>query len=193
MRKVSRQDLMSLERYYIERPALRQRVIAHKNLRQVLIGPHVSLSFEDFTTICYQIQEMLRVERIFETEAIDDELRAYNPLIPDGDNWKATMMIEYEDVDERRHALATLRGVEDRVWFRVAARNKIFAVADEDMDRSRDDKTAAVHFLRFTLDDDSIAAVKAGAAVTMGIDHPAYVYETLVSARTAEALRGDLA
>lgn len=193
-RALSRADLMPLERYHAERPAFRARVIAHKAKRLVALGPHVTLLFEDALTIQYQVQEMLRVERIFEAEAIDEELAAYNPLIPDGDNWKATMLIEYEDVEERRVALEKLVDIEHRIWTRVGTHGPVFAIADEDLDRSRDNKTAAVHFLRFPLTAAMVADLKAGATLGFGIDHPAYpqVIES-VDAGTRESLLADLA
>ncbi|MEN9726956.1 MAG: hypothetical protein RL434_1322 [Pseudomonadota bacterium] len=193
-RVLSRADLMPLERYHAERPAFRARVIAHKISRQVALGPHITLLFEDALTIQYQVQEMLRVERIFEAEAIDEELAAYNPLIPDGDNWKATMLIEYEDVEERRVALEKLVDVEHRIWARVGQNPPVFAVADEDLDRSRDNKTAAVHFLRFPLDAASIRDLKAGASLGFGVDHPAYGHGIeAVADATRASLVADLA
>lgn len=191
---LTRNDLMSLERYHSERPAFRSKVLAHKAARQVALGPHVTLIFEDALTIQYQIQEMLRVERIFEAEGIEEELSAYNPLIPDGDNWKATMMIEYEDVDERRHALEALEGIERRVWVRIGAEPAIHAIADEDLDRGRDGKTAAVHFLRFPLTEAAIAAAKRGAQIAMGVDHPHYRHTVEdLPAATRQSLLADLA
>lgn len=189
-----REDLMSLERYHRERPDFRRRVLAHKAARQVALGPHVTLMFEDALTIQYQIQEMLRVERIFEAEGIEEELAAYNPLIPDGDNWKATMMIEYEDVDERRAALADLVGIESRVWVRIGELPPVFAVADEDLDRSREGKTAAVHFLRFALSPAQVAAARKGGTISMGVDHPAYRHQVAeLSVLTRESLVADFA
>ena len=169
---LTRSDLLSLEAYARERNAFRQRVIAHKKDRQVQLGEHLHLLFEDRLTIHYQIQEMLRAERIFEGAGIDDELAAYNPLIPDGDNWKATMLIEYPDVDQRRAALGRLVGVEDRVWTRVGGGQRVFAIADEDLERSTEDKTSSVHFLRFQLTPAMVAAARAGAAIAFGVDHP---------------------
>lgn len=173
-RLLERCDLLPLERYHTERQAFRQRVLEHKTTRKVFLGPHVHLTFEDALTIQYQVQEMLRVERIFETQSIQDELDAYNPLIPDGDNWKATMLIEYEDVEERRQGLEQLVNIEHRVWVKVGGEPAIFAIADEDLERSRDNKTSAVHFLRFQLTPELVSAAKAGATVSMGIDHPMY-------------------
>ncbi len=192
--QLTRADLMPLERYHAERRQFRQQVLAHKAARQVALGGHVNLVFEDALTIQYQIQEMLRVERIFESEGIQAELDAYTPLIPDGTNWKATMMIEYEDVEERRVALMQLVGIEDRVWTRVGDGPTLFAIADEDLDRSRADKTAAVHFLRFQLPPAQVAAAKSGDVIAFGIDHQAYqVTLEILSNATRSSLVGDLA
>lgn len=191
---LTREDLMTLERYHAARPEFRRQVIAHKAARQITFGGHATLYFEDRLTIQYQIQEMLRVERIFEAEAIDDELHAYNPLIPDGDNWKATFMIEYPDIEERRVALERLVGIEHRVWARVGELPPVYAIADEDIERSRDNKTSAVHFVRFQLTPAMVAAAKAGAPIALGIDHPQYVHAVdplPVAAR--ETLVADLA
>jgi len=165
---------MSLEQYAKVRPTFRAEVLAHKRDRQVAIGPHATLYFEDRLTIQYQVQEMLRIERVFEPEGIADELGAYNPLIPDGTNWKATFMIEYGDVEERRVALMNMVGIEHRVWVQVAGFDRVYANADEDLERTTDDKTSSVHFLRFELTPAMIAAVKQGAAIGMGIEHEAY-------------------
>jgi hypothetical protein len=173
MRKLTRQDLLALEAYHEQRPAMRREVMAHKARRKVFIGAHAGLYFEDRLTIQYQIQEMLRVERIFAGEAIQEELDAYNPLIPDGDNFKATFMLEYDDVAERRAALAGLKGIEDRVWVEVAG-ERVFAIADEDLVRENEIKTSAVHFLRFQLTPTMIAALAGGAALAFGIDHENY-------------------
>jgi len=175
--KLTREDLYSLEQYAEVRKDFRIRVLAHKQHRLVAIGPLATLYFEDRLTMQYQIQEMLRVERIFEAEGIQDELDAYNPLIPDGSNWKATFMIEVPDEAERRRVLARLVGVEDRVWVRVGDAERVYAIADEDMDRTTADKTSSVHFLRFELTPDMVAAAKRGAAIGMGIDHPEYRHE----------------
>lgn len=190
---LTRADLLSLEAYASERAAFRRRVIAHKKPRQVQLGDHLRLLFEDRLTIHYQIQEMLRAERIFEAAGIDDELAAYNPLIPDGDNWKATMLIEYPDVDERRAALARLVGVEDRVWARVGDGERLFAIADEDLERSTADKTSSVHFLRFQLTPAMVAAARAGAAIAFGVDHPGLsATQDPVPDATRTALAADL-
>jgi len=173
MKKLSRSDLMSLEQYAERRASVRAEVIAHKKNRQVSLGEHLRLLFEDRITIQYQIQEMLRTERIFESAGIQDELDAYNPLIPDGDNWKATLLIEYEDIEERRQALANLKGVEVRVWAQVQGFDRIYAIADEDMERENDQKTSSVHFVRFQLTPAMCKAVKSGQVFGFGVDHPA--------------------
>ena len=177
MPQITRDSLMSLESYAKVRPTLRAEIIAHKKSRMVELGDHVTLIFEDEKTMRYQIQEMLRAERTFEEAGIQDELDAYNPLVPDGTNWKATMMIQYSDADERKVALAKLKGIEDRVWVQVADQPKVFAIADEDLERENEEKTSSVHFLRFELDPASIAAAKSGAAIRMGIDLSAYTVE----------------
>lgn len=174
MHKLTRADLYSLEQYAEQRPAFRDKVMAHKKNRRVPLGPHATLYFEDSLTIQYQVQEMLRAERIFEAAGINEELGAYNPLIPDGGNLKATFMLEYDDVNERRAALEKLIGIEDKVWVRVAGHEPIYAIADEDLERDTEQKTSAVHFLRFELSPQMIAAAKEGAAISMGIDLPAY-------------------
>jgi hypothetical protein len=174
MQKLTREDLYSLEEYARIRPEFREKVIAHKKARQVALGPHLTLHFEDRLTMQYQVQEMLRAERLFEPEEIQDELNAYNPLIPDGHNWKATLMIEYDDMEERRHALATLKDIEDRIWIRIGGLNSVYAIADEDLDRETDEKTSSVHFLRFELSPEMISAVKQGATISIGCDHPQY-------------------
>ena len=171
---LTRNDLMSLEQYSIARKDFRAKVIEHKRNRSVALGPNATWSFEDQLTMQYQVQEMLRVERIFEAEAIQEELDAYNPLIPDGSNWKATFLLEFPDADERRHRLAQLRGVEDRCWVQVAGFERVYAIADEDLERENEDKTSSVHFLRFELSAPMCAQVKAGAAIGAGIDHDNY-------------------
>lgn len=192
MQKLTRADLLTLEAYHDQRADMRRAVLAHKAQRKVFIGAHAGLYFEDRLTVQYQIQEMLRVERIYAGAAIEEELQAYNPLIPDGDNLKATFMLEYEDVGERQVALASLRGVEHRVWLEVAGHGRVFGIADEDLDRGDEDKTSAVHFLRFQLEDAAIAAFRHGAAVKFGIDHPAYQAEAELSPSAREALAADL-
>lgn len=170
MEKLTRTDLYTLEAYAAERPAFRGKVLAHKKNRQVNLGEHVTLLFEDRLTIQYQVQEMLRIERIFEAEGIEDELAAYNPLIPDGGNLKATMLIEYADVDQRKRELARLGDIEHKVYAEVEGLGRVFAIADEDLDRSEADKTSAVHFLRFEFSPDQIQALRAGADFGFGID-----------------------
>ena len=174
MEKLRPQDLYSLEEYSRLRPSFRDKVIAHKKNRQVAIGPNATLLFEDRLTMQYQIQEMLRVERIFEAEGIQDELEAYNPLIPDGSNWKATLLLEYPDSDERHAALARLKDVELRVYVRIAGSDPVWAIADEDLPRSNEAKTSSVHFLRFELTPAMVDAVRHGAGVGVGIDHRDY-------------------
>jgi hypothetical protein len=168
------ETLMSLETYARERGAFRARVLEHKKRRTVHLGAHVTLQFEDELTIRYQVQEMLRIEKIFEADGIQGELDAYNPLIPDGGNWKATMLIEYPDADERRTMLSRLKGVERRVWVQVAGAERVFAVADEDLERENDEKTSSVHFLRFELSEAARRALASGARLAMGVDHPQY-------------------
>ena len=174
MPKISRDSLLPLEAYARARKDFRAQVIAHKKKRTVHLGTNVTLIFEDELTMRYQVQEMLRAEKIFEEAGIEGELEAYNPLVPDGRNFKATMMIEYEDVDERRVALARLKGVEDRTWVRVGGFERVFAIADEDLERENAEKTSSVHFLRFEFTTDMAAAMKRGASLAIGIDHPAY-------------------
>ena len=191
MDKLSRADLFGLEKYHEVRTEFRARVLAHKRLRQVPIGRNATLYFEDRLTIRYQIQEMLRVERIFEAEAIEEELAAYNPLIPDGANLKATFMLEYEDPDERRRMLGTLRGIENRVWMEAGG-ERVFAVADEDLDRTTDDKTSAVHFLRFELPGRMRSALGNGAPMRFGIDHHEYRHQRTLTGDSRAALIADL-
>jgi len=174
MPQITRDSLMTLEAYAKARPQFRARVIAHKKNRTLQLGGHVTLIFEDELTIRYQIQEMLRIERIFEEAGIQDELDAYNPLVPDGGNWKATMLIEYPDVAERQRMLARLIGIEDRVWAQVEGHARVYAIADEDLERANADKTSAVHFLRFELARPMAQALKKDAGFAIGIDHPDY-------------------
>jgi hypothetical protein len=171
---IERQSLLSLEAYARQRGEFRARVMEHKKSRTVHLGAHVTLLFEDELTIRYQVQEMLRIERIFEEEGIQHELDAYNPLVPDGGNWKATMLIEYPDADERRSMLAQLKGVEQRVWVQVEGGARVYAIADEDLERENDEKTSSVHFLRFELDEAARRRLKSGAALSIGVDHAAY-------------------
>ncbi len=191
MTALVRADLMPLEEYARQRSAFRARVLGHKRDRQVAIGGHARLYFEDRLTVLYQIQEMLRIERIFEADEIEAELAAYNPLIPDGGNWKATFMLEYEDVEERKFALARLHGVAEKVWAEVGG-DRVFAVADEDMEREDPDKTSSVHFLRFDLTDAMIGAARAGQPIRMGIDHPHYRHDTVVPETVRASLVADL-
>ena len=174
MKKLTRRDLLTLEQYAKDRPRLRSAVIAHKQVRNVQVGPNMTWCFEDFTTIRYQVLEMLRAERIFESEGIQGEIDAYNPLIPDGRNWKVTLLLEFTDAEERRVALERLIGVEDRCWIRVSEMERVFAIADEDMDRENEDKTSAVHFLRFELAPSMVEAMKSGASLCLGVDHDNY-------------------
>ncbi|HET9108818.1 MAG TPA: DUF3501 family protein [Steroidobacteraceae bacterium] len=174
MDKLTPADLMSLELYARERPAFRARVLEHKRHRKLAVGPNVTWSFEDRLTMQYQIQEMLRAERIFEPEGIREELDAYNPLIPDGSNWKATLLIEFPDVAERQRQLARLIALEDRCWVRVQGHEKVYAIADEDLERENAEKTSAVHFLRFELSPAMIGALRSGAALAAGVDHENY-------------------
>ena len=193
MTAITRESLLSLEAYARERPAFRARVLEHKRPRTVQLGEHVTLLFEDELTVRYQIQEMLRIEKTFEEEGIRDELAAYSALVPDGSNWKATMLIEYEDVEARRAALATLKGIERRTWVAAEGGERAYAIADEDLDRENEEKTSAVHFLRFELPPATVAALKRGAALAIGIDHPAYtVTVPAVADATRAALVADL-
>jgi hypothetical protein len=194
MPAIAAESLLPLEAYARERGAFRARVIEHKKVRSAALGEHVTLLFEDELTIRYQVQEMLRIERIFEDDGIRGELEAYNPLLPDGGNWKATMLIEYPDPEERRIRLAELKGIEDRVWVQVEGHARVYAIADEDLERENEQKTSAVHFLRFELDAATRTALKRGAHLTMGIDHRAYA-ATLdpVPAEVRDSLAGDLA
>jgi hypothetical protein len=191
--KLNRSDLMSLEQYAEARREFKDRVIAHKRDRRIALGTNASLYFEDRLTMQYQVQEMLRIERIFEADGIQEELDAYNPLIPDGSNWKATFMVEFPDVDERRAMLKQLVGIEDHVYVQVEGCDRVTPVADEDLDRDTADKTSAVHFLRFELTDDMIAALKDGAALAAGIDHPSYQVEiSPVPQNVRDSLTADL-
>ena len=193
MEKLTRSDLYSLEQYAENRPEIRAQVMKHKKNRVVHVGPSATLYFEDRQTIQYQIQEMLRVERIFEASGIEEELEAYNPLIPDGNNWKATFMIEETNVDRRRELLSELVGIEDRVWVRVDGNEQVFAIADEDLERETESKTSSVHFLRFELSEKMIADLGQGAALGIGIAHHSYSHEVEpVAASIREALLADL-
>ncbi|HBH35559.1 MAG TPA: DUF3501 domain-containing protein [Gammaproteobacteria bacterium] len=178
MALLTRDDLYSLERYAEQRVQMRAAVMQHKKNRQLPIGPHATLYFEDSLTMQYQIQEMLRVERIFEADAIQEELDTYNPLIPDGSNWKATFMIEYTDVEERQQALAQLVGIEQQVWMQVQGFDPVYAIADEDLERADEEKTSAVHFLRFEITVEMVNAVHTGADINAGIDHHNYTHSS---------------
>jgi len=171
MQKLTREKLYSLEQYAEARPAFREKVLQHKRNRRLALGTNAALYFEDFLTMQYQVQEMLRIERIFEADGINEELEAYNPLIPDGSNWKATFMIEFPEAEERRAMLTQLKGVENRVYVQVADFDRVFAVADEDLERSDDEKTSAVHFMRFEFPAEQVTALKSGASLVAGIDH----------------------
>jgi hypothetical protein len=193
MPRIARESLMTLEAYSKARPEFRKQVIAHKKRRSVPLGEHVTLLFEDELTIRYQVQEMLRIEKIFEEDGIAHELDSYNPLIPDGRNLKATMLIEYADETERRAALATLKGVEQRVWLQVEGSARVWPIADEDMERENEDKTSAVHFMRWELTEEMAAALKYGVSLTMGVDHPNYTARLQLPPETRGALAADLA
>ena len=193
MPQIERSSLLTLGAYARERPRFRARVMAHKKNRTASLGDHMTLIFEDELTIRYQVQEMLRVERIFEPQGIEDELAAYNPLIPDGRNLKATMMLEFPDSDERRKWLADLMGIEDKVWIEVAGFERAWAVADEDLERQNEQKTSSVHFLRFELTDDMAQALKRGAGLAIGVDHPRYAAKLETPPPVRDALVRDLA
>ena len=193
MRNIARDSLLSLEAYARQRKEFRAKVMAHKRDRTVHLGAHVTLVFEDELTLRYQIQEMLRIERTFEDQAIQDELDTYNPLIPNGRNFKATMMIEFAEAEERKRALSKLKGIEDRVWVQVEGCARVYAIADEDLERENEEKTSAVHFLRFELDAQMASALKSGAALAAGVEHEAYRAEVRpVPANVRDALVKDL-
>ena len=192
MPHITRDSLMTLEAYSKARPDFRKQVIAHKKRRTVPLGDHVTLLFEDELTVRYQIQEMLRIEKIFEEDGIAQEVEAYAPLVPEGSNWKATMLIEYPDVNERKRELARLIGVEDRMFVEVEGHARVYAIADEDLDRETEEKTSAVHFVRFEFPPAAAAAVKAGASVKLGCDHKNYPAHTTISPEALASLAGDL-
>jgi hypothetical protein len=193
MQKLTRDDLYSLEQYSSVRAEFREKVLAHKRHRRLELGTNAALYFEDRMTMQYQIQEMLRIERIFEADGINDELEAYNPLIPDGSNWKATFMVEFPEVEERRAMLAQLVDIENRVYVQVADFDRVFAIADEDLERADEEKTSAVHFLRFELTPEMVKALKDGAALAAGIDHENYQVEIApVADNVRQSLLGDL-
>ena len=190
--QIQRADLMSLEQYAEQRPAFRQQVLAHKKHRQVALGPNATLYFEDRLTLLYQIQEMLRIEKVFEADGINDELEAYNPMVPDGCNFKATFMIEYADAVVRAAQLEKMIRIEDLVWMQVGDNDKIWSIADEDLDRSNETKTSAVHFLRFELGETLAAELKAGADWRIGVQHAIYTYDLAIEGATRESLLNDL-
>jgi len=192
MKKLTAADLLTLERYARERSAFRARVMAHKANRQLAVGPHLRWCFEDRLTIQYQVQEILRTERIFEAEAIAQELESYIPLIPDGSNWKVTLLIEFPDPEQRRLELARLKGVEDACWIKVSGQERVFAIADEDLERENEEKTSAVHFLRFELVPAMVRELRAGAELHAGVEHPAYQHQMQVPAAARRALSADL-
>ncbi len=193
MNQLSRGDLWSLEEYAEQRPDFRARVMEHKKTRQLGLGENARLYFEDALTIKYQIQEMLRIEKVFEAEGINEELEAYNPLIPDGHNWKATFMVEFDDPSERAEQLAQMIGIENKVWLQVEGCDRIYAIADEDLDRETEEKTSSVHFMRYELDSSMITAAKSGAAISAGIDHPACAIEGFdIPAAIRDSLAADL-
>ena len=193
MSKLTHDDLMGLEEYAKQRPVFRAKVMEHKKSRRLPVGEHATLYFEDALTMQYQIQEMLRIERIFEQEGIQDELDVYNPLIPDGNNWKATFMVEYDDPEERRQALARLIGIDKAIWMQVEGFDKVYPICNEDLDRETEDKTSSVHFMRFELSPEMVAAAKQGATLKAGCDHPAYLQEAVVPEAIRQSLVNDLA
>lgn len=190
--RITTDNLMSLEAYTKWRKIHKPEIIAHRKLRSVQLGDHVNLQFESETTVRYQIQEMLRIEKIFEEEAIQEEIEAYAPLVPDGSNWKATMMLEYIDVNERKRELARLIGIEDRMFVEVEGHSRVYAIADEDLDRENDEKTSAVHFVRFEFSPLMSASIKAGASVKLGCDHTNYPSHIIIAADTLASLAGDI-
>lgn len=192
MKPFTRADLMSLEQYAEQRPTFRQRVLEHKKPRRVDIGPNFTLYFEDRLTVQYQIQEMLRIEKVFEVAGIEDELAAYNPLVPNGNNLKCTAMFEFTDVDERRRRLADLRSVENLVWLQVEGLARVFAIANEDLERSNSEKTSAIHFMRFELNDDMIQALATGSGMAIGVNHDLYRHSVDLSRQNLDALLADL-
>ena len=191
-REITRDDLMSLERYAEQRDEFRQQVLAHKKHRQVALGPNATLYFEDRLTLLYQIQEMLRIEKVFEADGINEELEAYNPMIPTGRNFKATFMIEYADATVRAAQLEKMVNIEDLVWMQIGEHDKIWSIADEDLERSNDSKTSAVHFLRFEISDEMARQLKAGANWKIGVQHAVYTYDMLVEGDTRASLLADL-
>lgn len=193
MTQLARQDLMSLEDYAQQRDDIRRQVMEAKKARRILVGPHVMMHFENRFIMQYQIQEMLRAEKIFEADGIQEELDAYNPLIPDGNNWKATMMIEFPDPAERAVQLSKLIGIEDKTWMQVAGHDKVFSIANEDLERSTEEKTSSVHFMRFELTAEMVAATKSGAAISVGIEHENYNHSIELDEDSRQSLVADLA
>ena len=191
-RPITRSDLMSLEQYAEKRSEFRQQVLAHKKHRQVALGPNATLYFEDRLTLLYQIQEMLRIEKVFEAEGINEELDAYNPLLPDGRNFKATFMIEYPDPTVRAAKLEKLVGIEDLVWMQIGEHDKIWSIADEDLERATETKTSAVHFMRFELGEEIAEDLKNGAGWRIGVQHPVYTYDVTIEGETRQSLLNDL-
>lgn len=191
MKQLTRKDLMSLEEYSVHRPNFRKAVIEHKKHRRISIGQYLHLYFEDYLTVQYQIQEMLRIEKIFDAAGIEEELETYNPLIPDGHNLKATAMLEYQDVEERKQKLALLRNIEDMVWLQLEGFDRVYSISNEDLDRSNNEKTSAVHFMRFELTADMQKAMRDGAEMKMGCSHEFYTHETQITPAQREALLGD--
>jgi Protein of unknown function (DUF3501) len=192
MPRIERKSLMTLEAYARERTAFRARVMEHKKRRTLVLGEHLRLIFEDELTIRYQVQEMLRAERIFEESGIEEELDAYNPLVPDGRNFKATLMLEYPEPEERRRELARLKGIEDAVWLEIEGQPRVRAIADEDLERENEEKTSSVHFLRFDLSEPAAQALKRGAALSIGVDHPHYRASLVLPREVRDALAEDL-
>lgn len=189
---ITRDSLMTLEAYHKYRKAHKDEILAHRKLRSVYLGEHIHLQFESETTIRYQIQEMLRIEKVFDEAGIDQEIAAYAPLVPDGTNWKATMLIEYPDANERKRELGRLIGVEDRMFVEVEGHERVYAIADEDLDRENDEKTSAVHFVRFEFTPAMVAALKAGASAKLGCDHTNYPAHVVIADDTLDSLAGDL-
>lgn len=193
MQKLTRKDLYSLEEYLEMRDDYRKKIMTHKKDRRLELGENVLMMFEDRLIMQYQVQEMLKAEKIFDAAGIEEELDAYNPLIPDGSNWKATMLIQYTDVDERQKQLARLIGIENKIWMQVDGFDKVYAIADEDLERDTEEKTSAVHFMRYELDDDMIAAVKTGATISAGVEHENYqVTVSPVASNVRDSLATDL-
>jgi hypothetical protein len=190
--QITRNDLMSLEQYAEKRPEFRRQVLEHKKTRQLALGPNATLYFEDRLTLLYQIQEMLRIEKVFEADGINEELEAYNPMIPTGRNFKATFMIEYTDAQIRAAQLEKMVGIEDLVWIQIAGFDKVWSIADEDLERSTENKTSAVHFMRFEISDDMTTALKDGADWRVGVQHPVYTYDLEVSGDYRDNLINDL-